>query len=242
MANDMQFMQTMSHVERQLYHDLITTRDGLAKLQAEVAELKKAVKEGGGGGGYGGGPPGGGGGGGSMLPPSQINDLRAEIEQSSAVQDLQKKILQLQSRIEQGPATMASSVSGAPDAQWQKSFEDRLWQQAKELSNLKNIVTDVHASLPLHAVRASRIALRSTELSKEDRRLALASLDKKEAQIRAEVDNVANQRQQTLALGNDGSRMGGGDMIPATMTPVAGGGVGLYDDLIPGGADNYATT
>lgn len=240
MANDMQFMQTMSHVERQLYHDLITTRDGLAKLQAEVAELKKALKEGGGGyGGYGG-PPAGGGGGGGSAP--QINDLRAEIEQSSVVQDLQKKILQLDSRISQGPATITSSVAGAPDAQWQKSFEDRLWQQAKELSNLKNIVTDVHASLPLHAVRASRIALRSTELSKEDRRLALASLDKKEAQIRAEVDNVANQRTQPLALGNDGPRMGGGEMIPATMTPVAGGGVGLYDDLIPGGADNYATT
>lgn len=240
MASDSQFMTTMSHVERQLYHDLITTRDGLKRLQDEVTELKKKVGEGGGNG-YGGPPPAAGGGGGGSMP--NLADLKMEIESNQVVQDLHKKILQLQARIEQGPATMTSGGPGAPDPQWQKSFEDRLWQQAKELSNLKNIVTDVHASLPLHAVRASRIALRSTELSKEDRRLALASLDKKEAQIRAEVDNVASQRQAPLALGNDGPRMGGGEMVPATMTPVQGGGVGLYDEILAtGGADNYATT
>jgi len=69
----------------------------------------------------------------------------------------------------------------------QQQQEELQQQQAKDVSALRAVLIEVHGNLPLHAVRASRIALRSTDLSKEERKLALASLESKENQIRLDL-------------------------------------------------------
>merc|ERR1711956_55338 len=71
-----------------------------------------------------------------------------------------------------------------------KEVEQKQHQHFKELAALRAVLIEVHVNLPLHAVRASRIALRSTELSKEERKLALSSLEAKEQQIQAEVQRL----------------------------------------------------
>jgi len=77
-----------------------------------------------------------------------------------------------------------------------KEVEQKQHQHFKELGALRAVLIEVHVNLPLHAVRASRIALRSTELSKEERKLALSSLEAKEQQIRADIDKVRERNDQ----------------------------------------------
>eukprot|EP00419_Tripos_fusus_P009610 CAMPEP_0172669702 /NCGR_PEP_ID=MMETSP1074-20121228/9852_1 /TAXON_ID=2916 /ORGANISM="Ceratium fusus, Strain PA161109" /LENGTH=281 /DNA_ID=CAMNT_0013486515 /DNA_START=152 /DNA_END=997 /DNA_ORIENTATION=- len=67
-----------------------------------------------------------------------------------------------------------------------------------EISTLRALLVEVHVNLPLHAVRASRIALRSTELSREERKLALASLESKEQQIRSDIEKVRERSDSDL--------------------------------------------
>jgi len=67
-----------------------------------------------------------------------------------------------------------------------RALDERQQLQQGELSAIRSVLIEVHMNLPLHSIRASRIALRSTELSKEERELALSSLETKEQQIKAE--------------------------------------------------------
>jgi len=93
----------------------------------------------------------------------------------------------------------SQTVSGDQVAKLQgrlKEFEQKQHQHFKELAALRAVLIEVHVNLPLHAVRASRIALRSTELSKEERKLALSSLEAKEHQIRADIDKVRERNDQ----------------------------------------------
>lgn len=81
-----------------------------------------------------------------------------------------------------------------------RDLEMKQQQQVKELAALRSVLIEVHVNLPLHAVRASRIALRSTELSREERKLALSSLEAKEQQIRFEIDKVRERNDQYPAF------------------------------------------
>lgn len=78
------------------------------------------------------------------------------------------------------------------------AIEVRQQQLLDELSTLRALLIEVHVNLPLHAVRASRIALRSTELSREERKLALASLESKEQQIRSDIEKVRERSDSDL--------------------------------------------
>merc|ERR1712183_1009313 len=71
-----------------------------------------------------------------------------------------------------------------------KQLDEKLERQAGELSLWRQVLIEVNLTLPLHAVRASRIALRSTELSAEERRLVLESLESKESKIRTQTERV----------------------------------------------------
>mmetsp|Transcript_49930 Transcript_49930/g.99096 ORF Transcript_49930/g.99096 Transcript_49930/m.99096 type:complete len:273 (+) Transcript_49930:41-859(+) len=83
-----------------------------------------------------------------------------------------------------------------------KEMEQKQHQHFKELAALRAVLIEVHVNLPLHAVRASRIALRSTELSKEERKLALSSLEAKEQQIRADIDKVREKNDRNQDVGS----------------------------------------
>merc|ERR1711972_709305 len=81
----------------------------------------------------------------------------------------------------------------------QSQLQDVVQQQTNELSVHRSLLIELHTNLSLHAVRASRIALRSLELSREERSLALASLETKEQQIRSDMEGV-RERHEDLPL------------------------------------------
>lgn len=72
-----------------------------------------------------------------------------------------------------------------------KKVEDYQSEQAQQLASLRSLVVEVHMNLLLHAVKASRIALRCTDLSKEERRLALQSLDAKERLVQEDISKIS---------------------------------------------------
>jgi len=187
----MMFMNTMSPVERSLQHDTIANKSAIAELRRDLEMLRETVSK-------------------------EINDLsertlhhfqrnsprNLEKAASPSLSDKQLQFMKAPNQVsnDDGLAALhrklhtleirlADASGAAPASTLQRSFEEKLNQQAEELEKITKVVSEMHANLPLHAVRASRIALRSSELSKEDRRQALASLDKKEEQIRAGIDS-----------------------------------------------------
>lgn len=92
-----------------------------------------------------------------------------------------------------------------------KGLDEKQLQTAKELTAVRSVLIEVHVNLPLHAVRASRIALRSTELSREERKLALSSLEAKEQHIRADIERVRERNDQSPELALSDLRAMNGD-------------------------------
>lgn len=195
----MMFMNTMSPVERSLQHDTIANKSAIAELRRDLEMLRETVSkeindlsE-------------------RTLHHFQPNSPR-NLEKTGALaassttlasqSDKQLKFMKAPNQVSNDDdlaalhrklhtleIRLADASGAAPASTLQRSFEEKLNQQAEELEKITKVVSEMHANLPLHAVRASRIALRSSELSKEDRRQALASLDKKEEQIRAGIDS-----------------------------------------------------
>jgi hypothetical protein len=212
----MMFMNTMSPVERSLQHDTIANKSAIAELRRDLEMLRETVSkeindlsertshhfqrnsprnlektgalaarlE--------------------LLDPQsrQTGALAASSTTLASLSDEQLKFMKAPNQVSNDDdlaalhrklhtleIRLADASGAAPASTLQRSFEEKLNQQAEELEKITKVVSEMHANLPLHAVRASRIALRSSELSKEDRRQALASLDKKEEQIRAGIDS-----------------------------------------------------
>merc|ERR1711920_882160 len=94
-------------------------------------------------------------------------------------------------------------VFDEPDAEFFSAKEDlegRQQQQAKETFSIRLAMTEMHLSLLLHTMRASRIALKSSEITREERRLALDALDKKERRVRSDMDAVTARREERNAV------------------------------------------
>jgi len=66
-----------------------------------------------------------------------------------------------------------------------KDLDAKQQQLTKEGSNLKELLNEVHLEVAMNAIRASRVALQSTDLSKEERNQALAALYKKELECKS---------------------------------------------------------
>lgn len=100
----------------------------------------------------------------------------------------------------QTPAAKGSETSLNGNAETRlKEVEDLQGQQVQQLTALRSLVVEVHVNLLLHAVKASRIALRCTDLSKEERRLALQSLDAKERLVREDIGKISERFDLTAA-------------------------------------------
>mmetsp|Transcript_33644 Transcript_33644/g.76256 ORF Transcript_33644/g.76256 Transcript_33644/m.76256 type:complete len:304 (-) Transcript_33644:86-997(-) len=80
-----------------------------------------------------------------------------------------------------------------------KNLEDKNQGQEQEMTSMRSVLIELHVNISLYSLRASRIALRSPELSREERRLALGSLDTKERRIRAEVSAIRDKSSQCPA-------------------------------------------
>jgi len=154
------------------------------------------------------------------LHPKALSELEAlRIAQRKVelqVQELQAKIItiamQPQSSSRQPSKTLdASNAEGsaaAPPAVAQQ-IED-LWHslqaienlqegQSQDLMSFRQVLVEMHISLPLHAVRASRMALRSSELCKEERQQALLSLEEKERAIKLDIDEFIKEHPNAMA-------------------------------------------
>jgi len=77
-----------------------------------------------------------------------------------------------------------------------EEIEQKQQKLTKDLATLRAAIIEVHINVPVHAVRASRIALRSAELSREERRVALSSLEAKEQQLRADIERIRERNDE----------------------------------------------
>eukprot|EP00419_Tripos_fusus_P011851 CAMPEP_0172664410 /NCGR_PEP_ID=MMETSP1074-20121228/6576_1 /TAXON_ID=2916 /ORGANISM="Ceratium fusus, Strain PA161109" /LENGTH=402 /DNA_ID=CAMNT_0013480559 /DNA_START=58 /DNA_END=1266 /DNA_ORIENTATION=+ len=73
-----------------------------------------------------------------------------------------------------------------------KDLDAKYQQQAKEVSYLKGVLIEVHIGVQMNAIRASRIALQSTDLSRDERNQALSALDKKETECKSYIRKVCS--------------------------------------------------
>jgi len=77
-----------------------------------------------------------------------------------------------------------------------EEVEQNHHKHLQDLATLRMLLIEIHLNVPVHAVRASRIGLRSSELSKEERKAALSSLEAKEQQLRANIDRIRERNDQ----------------------------------------------
>mmetsp|Transcript_75433 Transcript_75433/g.149173 ORF Transcript_75433/g.149173 Transcript_75433/m.149173 type:complete len:238 (+) Transcript_75433:1-714(+) len=120
------------------------------------------------------------------------------------VQALMDQISENQARFRKGSPEMSGTESfsqGPPDNSADamvslqgglKDLSTKHEQMAKELSYVKGVLTEVHISMHINAIRASRIALQSTDLSRDERNQALAALDKKELECKGHIRKVCS--------------------------------------------------
>jgi len=91
----------------------------------------------------------------------------------------------------EGPrATTADAIAALQTSV--KDLDVKQQQQTKELAYLKGMLIEVHIGVQMNAIRASRIALQSTDLSRDERYEAQAALDKKELECKAKVRKLCN--------------------------------------------------
>jgi len=88
------------------------------------------------------------------------------------------------------PANPVASMA-SPQASL-KDLDAKQEQLAKELNYVKGALTEVHISMHINAIRASRIALQSTDLSRDERNQALEALDKKERECKGHIRKVCS--------------------------------------------------
>jgi len=143
---------------------------------------------------------------------TEVNSQVSRLEER--VQTLMDQISEGQSRFSNGSSDMASVMqsrsmvassstgsclerlpanTNGSMATLQTSLKDldaKHGQLVKELSYVKGVLTEVHISMHINAIRASRIALQSTDLSREERSQALAALDKKEVECKGHIRKV----------------------------------------------------
>jgi len=88
------------------------------------------------------------------------------------------------------PATTADAIAALQTSV--KDLETKQQHQTKEVSYLKGVLIEVHIGVQMNAIRASRIALQSTDLSRDERNQALSALDKKELECKGYIRKVCS--------------------------------------------------
>merc|ERR1711972_1288972 len=107
---------------------------------------------------------------------------------SSQQGQIDSLIRQMQNVVEQTQRQVPPRVAGAMDPSGGfdgsearlKEIEGLLDRQEAELSSLRSLTVEMQCGLLMQSVKASRVALRCVDLSKEERQKALQSLDAKE--------------------------------------------------------------
>jgi hypothetical protein len=138
---------------------------------------------------------------------SQMEGYTKTLQQhASQLQDVFAKIGAADANLRRAAPPPAAAGNMAPSDSFGgnaetrlKEVEDLQGQQVQQLTALRSLVVEVHVNLLLHAVKASRIALRCTDLSKEERRLALQSLDAKERLVREDISKISERFDLTAA-------------------------------------------
>jgi len=92
------------------------------------------------------------------------------------------------------PATTADAIATLQTSV--KDLKTKQQQQTKEVTYLKRVLIEVHIEVQMNAIRASKIALQSTELSRDDRNQAVSALDKKELECKGYIRKVCSGPQQ----------------------------------------------
>jgi myosin heavy subunit len=166
----------------------------------------------------------------------QIDNLTSMMQQhTTQMQDIISRTSTLEQiqRRAPGPAlavgggvALSDGLGGNAEARL-KEVEELQGQQVQQLTALRSLVVEVHVNLLLHAVKASRIALRCTDLSKEERRLALQSLDAKERLVREDISKI-NERFDLSAAGV--LKTITADMMPGSAQPTGFGPGGGGDN------------
>merc|ERR1712060_85789 len=65
--------------------------------------------------------------------------------------------------------------------------------QWQHLTTLRSLLVEVHVNMLLHAVKATRIALRCSDLTKGARNQALQSLDVREQLVRQNINEITER-------------------------------------------------
>jgi DNA repair exonuclease SbcCD ATPase subunit len=63
-------------------------------------------------------------------------------------------------------------------------------KHTRQIASIRSLVVETYMSLQMHAIKASRIALRCTTLSDEDRKLTLQNLDAKERLVQEDIKRI----------------------------------------------------
>lgn len=113
----------------------------------------------------------------TVVSPDAAGTHQGNLDMAKPLQDIFHKLVEQDALINDCRAVVST-------------FEQQVTKQAADMSCTRSLLTEIQIQSPLHAVRASRIALRSMELSKEERQAALKSLESKEEAIRVDIDKA----------------------------------------------------
>lgn len=131
----------------------------------------------------------------SYLEGLPANPAAALASLQSGLKDLDTKHKQMAEELSHLKAANSSTESFLELASLQSGLKDLNTKHeriAKEVSHVKGEVTEVSFSMQINAIRTTRIALQSSELSRDERHRALEALDKKELECKGHSRKVCN--------------------------------------------------
>lgn len=151
-----------------------------------------------------------------MLRKHLADSARADAEQREQIDD-HARMLKLHSERLSALRPIAGAVppvqlsavrpalyagSEGPES-FSSKLEARLTEHDKELAALKSLIVEVHMNMLKHAVKTSRIAIRSTDFTQQQRMLALQSLAEKESRLEKDF----RRKHGKVAVLNDETRV-----------------------------------
>mmetsp|Transcript_62363 Transcript_62363/g.182197 ORF Transcript_62363/g.182197 Transcript_62363/m.182197 type:complete len:353 (+) Transcript_62363:106-1164(+) len=106
---------------------------------------------------------------------------------------------------EEGAPREPEQTSGIEDVRTQvASLGDEVQKLAKDLHCFRRVLVQLCTNVPLQAVRTTRTALRSNELSKEERQQTMQVLDTKEKQLLTEIAQLGRRSSEAKLFGDFG--------------------------------------